>query len=279
MEETLKTASCSTQDAPFADLHATELLELQQQRWIALGRMASGITHEFNNLLYVVSGYVGLIKAQVESNSKEIDTDLLLEQLNCIEEATLQAADLSRSILNFSRETPPQFERFSLHEFLNQLHEFIQPIVSGSINFDLISDEKNDVEIFGNQSLLRQALINLILNAREACLEEGKVVLTYQVVSFEMQWITQWAEILLPGRYIRIRVQDNGEGMTKETLSRLLQPYFSTKTAQHPTCSTGTGLGLLMVQRCMQVHEGVMDCHSILNKGTYFDLYLPFDGA
>jgi two-component system, cell cycle sensor histidine kinase and response regulator CckA len=277
MEETLKTVSCSAKDECFTDLHATELLELQQQRWMALGRMASGLTHEFNNLLYVVSGYVGLIKAQVESSSKEIDTDLLLEQLNRIEEATLQAAELSRAILNFSRETPPQFERFSLHHFLVQLHQFMQPILSGCVEFDLILHEKNDFEIFGNQSLLRQALINLILNAKEACFEGGKVVLTYQMVSFETRWITQWTEILSPGRYIRIRVQDNGEGIAKETVSRLVEPYFTTKATQHQRCSTGTGLGLLMVQRCMQIHEGAMDCHSILNKGTYFDLYFPIE--
>jgi len=247
------------------DVTKEALLErqlLQAQKMEAVGTLAGGIAHDFNNLLQVVIGYSELIVLREGLDIR------LKDDVNRINEAARNGADLVHRLLTFSRKTEIKARPLNLNYQINQVRKLLQRIVPKMIEIELVLDG-NLAAINADPTQVEQILMNLAVNARDAMPEGGKLTIETKDVVLDEDYCKTHLETA-PGRYVLLIMSDSGQGMDKETLEHIFEPFYTTKGA-----GEGTGLGLAMVYGIVKQHHGYITCYSEPETGTTFKIYFP----
>jgi two-component system, cell cycle sensor histidine kinase and response regulator CckA len=229
----------------------------------ALGTMAGGFAHEFNNALFPIMGYTEMAISDLPENS---ETRRYLEKsLSQIH----RAKDLIRRILDFSHQTDPCDIPFEIQSYIKNTVKMLRTMMPANIEFcEYIAD--NCGTVTGNPDHISQILINLCTNACHAMEDSGgKLNVNAEPVCFGPDAIPEDTE-LKPGRYIRLTVSDTGCGIATEFMGRIFDPYFTTKEI-----GKGTGLGLSIVHGIVRQQSGAITVNSELRKGTTVNVYLP----
>ena len=240
-------------------LERTREALLQSQKMEAIGQLTGGIAHDFNNLLMAVLGSLELLRRRLPDDPKML---ALLE--NAIQGAE-RGTTLTKRMLAFARVQDLKQETIAIPELVRGMTDLLQrslgPSVRIETRFPLVL-----APIQADTNQLEMALLNLMVNARDAMPDGGEIV----VASREENVADSQGAGLRPGPYICLSVSDTGEGMDKETLRRAMEPFFTTKGL-----GKGTGLGLSMVHGFAEQSGGRFILHSQKGKGTTGELWLP----
>ncbi|MFH1851621.1 MAG: PAS domain S-box protein [Candidatus Neomarinimicrobiota bacterium] len=241
--------------------------QLQQaQKMEAIGQLAGGVAHDFNNMLGGIMGYTELALSRVS------DDEIVSKYLKYIVEKCDSAAVLVRQLLAFSRRQVLHMRYLSLNSNIEDSIRFLQRVIGENIivSVDLAA---NLHTINADPTAIDQIITNLCINARDAMPNGGELKLTTGNVYLDQEFCHSRSE-LEPGQYICLTVTDNGTGMDEITLSRIFEPFFTTKGT-----GRGTGLGLAMVYGLVKQHGGFLECISEVGIGSSFQLYFPALGA
>ena len=245
---------------------ARQSLEAQlreSQKMEAIGTLAGGVAHDFNNILGAILGNTELARLDAAASP------LALESLEEIRKAGLRARELVQQILAFSRRQPATRRVISLVPVVKETVRMLRATISSQISFDLQFPDPPPV-VLADSIQMQQALINLVTNAAHAmhgC--SGKITIGVEAIHLEEGSKAPVAG-MPPGRYARLTVSDTGHGMDAATLGRVFEPFFTTK----PT-GEGTGLGLSVVHGIVRAHEGHIAIASAAGAGCTFGLYFP----
>jgi two-component system cell cycle sensor histidine kinase/response regulator CckA len=245
------------------DKKRMEIKLLHQQKMESIGTMAGGIAHDFNNILTGVLGYASLLKHRLQ---EEPETQRFVE---IIETSSLRAADLVRQLLAFSRGTQPEDLQVV---YPNRVIRETARLLESSVGKDVVLEldlNPNVPPIAANTTQVQQAILNLCLNARDAMPNGGKISISTAEVDLDGDLASAYQDLVAePGKYIRIRVADNGSGIPEENLDKIFDPFFTTKEV-----GKGSGLGLAMVYGIVQNARGYVQVQSEEEKGTEFNLF------
>jgi signal transduction histidine kinase len=235
---------------------------LVAQRMEGLGRLAGGVAHDFNNLLTVIFGCTELIAEGLGSDHE------LAEHVAAVNQAAHRGSALVRQLLAFGRRQPMQRRVLEPRVMVEEFDVMLRRVIGADIRF--VSDgNRAQGSIEADPSQLEQVLMNLVVNARDAMPSGGTLSISTHDVD-----IASGSDLLRLGLreepYVCITVEDTGMGMDQETLSRIFEPFFSTKASDK-----GTGLGLSTVHGIVRQCGGAVLVDSELGAGTRFDIYLP----
>ena len=251
-------------------LHQSEakLVRLQQQlahaqKLEALGRLAAGITHDFNNILEVIYGSVYLLRSEATTLSSTAQ-----DRLQLIIEAAERGNNLTRQLLAFSSRQVLVLEPLNLNAVVKQAMAFLQGLVGAQISIQLRLDPEL-WNVTADATQVNQVLMNLCTNARDAMSASGVLEIQTSNVTVAANVVERLAEGTL-GPYVLLSVRDWGSGITPEVLERMFEPFYTTKTN-----TQGTGLGLSTVYGIVKQIGGFIDVTSEPGKGTTFFVYLP----
>ncbi|MEX0611064.1 MAG: response regulator [Pirellulales bacterium] len=234
----------------------------QAQKMEAIGTLAGGVAHEFNNLLQAIQGYT---RYAIEGLDPEDERRKDLEQ---VIHASDRAADLTRQLLGFGRREMLQLTDIEPNSLVRDLVKMMRPLIGEHIKLDLSLDEDVGI-IHADAGHIQQLLMNLCVNARDAMPEGGQLVIKTENLVLTDAYCEYHPDVK-PGRYLVLDVADSGCGMTAEVKDHIFEPFFTTKGV-----GKGTGLGLAMVYGVAQRHQGTIHVYSELGAGTTFRIYLP----
>jgi PAS domain S-box-containing protein len=240
-----------------------ELQVQQAQRMEAVGQLAGGVAHDFNNLLMIISGYADLIR------SDNFEKTEVLERVGHIAQAAKQAAFVTKQLLAFSRTQPEQLGDVDLSSLLGEMEDVIPRLAGEHIQCSIkCGPLVGRVRV--DRSEIEQVFLNLVVNARDAMPDGGRLAIETAQVDVDESYIQQAHVRITPGSYARITVGDTGIGMNEATKARLFEPFFTTKER-----GQGTGLGLSMVYGIVKRSGGDTWVYSFPGKGSTFTIYLP----
>jgi len=236
----------------------------QTQKMHALGTLAGGIAHDFNNIIFAILGFTRLAQKRLNDNDPK-----LREHLDQIQSAGLRASDLVRQILTFSRQTEQERKPLHMGALLNEMIKMLKATLPKNIAIELEMDGETDT-VQGDMSQMHQVLMNLCTNAAHAMREKGgSLRLCLRNVTITPEEARKM-EGQKPGRFIDIRVSDNGHGIDPEIIDHIFDPFFTTKKP-----GEGTGMGLSVVHGIIKTHGGFIHVDSIPGRGTTFRILLP----
>jgi len=245
----------------------TEKRRLQEalvhsQRLDAVGRLAGSVAHDFNNLLSVINGYCEILAAHVAANPQA------MREVAEIHNAGRKAAALTQQLLAFSRRQPLDARVINLNDLVAANAEIMRRLIANAGQLDLeLGDRLFNVRT--DPAQFQQVLLNLVLNARDALRDRGRIVIA--TANREVATgINRRQTDTPPGRYVAISVTDNGTGMDSDTQKHLFEPFFTTKPE-----GKGTGLGLALVYGVVQQSGGFISAQSALLVGSTFEILLP----
>jgi PAS domain S-box-containing protein len=246
------------------DITAQRGLERQlhhSQQMDAVGQLAAGVAHDFNNILTVISGYCGLLLARTRVPDPRRD-DII-----GIQEAADRAAALTQQLLAFGRKQVIQPQVLDLREVIEDTGRMLRRLLGEHIDLAITTGPLLS-PVFADRGQLSQVLINLAVNARDAMPQGGHLTIAAQDVPLSEEYASTHLEVM-PGLYVRIAVSDTGVGMTPEIQARMFEPFFTTKPA-----GKGTGLGLSTVYGIVKQLGGHMFVYSEPEQGTTIKIYL-----
>lgn len=233
------------------------------QKMEAIGRITSGVAHDFNNLLAVIMGNIELIKGSKNRNlsSKYLESALA---------ATVMGSQLTRKLLAFGRRSPLKPEIVDVNRVILEIDDLLMHTLTENISLDMsLSDDIWPISV--DRSLLENVMLNLVINARDALKDGGRILITTKnsnVPSTDSQDTDPGGNRL--NGYVLVSITDKGEGMTPQVLDQVFEPFFSTKSE-----SQGSGLGLSMASGFIQQSNGKIEVTSAPGKGTCVQLLLP----
>ncbi len=234
----------------------------QGQKMQAVGQLAGGVAHDFNNIIQAILGYLGFVKMDLSPESEAY------KDLTQAEIAAERAATLTRQLLAFSRRQILQPVVLNLDQITSDLVPMLKRLLGESINL-VFSPGTTGCSVRADRGQIEQILVNLCVNARDAITDDnGSITIETSEVVFDENYCHdhQWAE---PGHWVRLSLTDSGHGMNEDVLSQIFEPFFTTKET-----GKGTGLGLATVYGIIKQHEGLVEVVSQPNQGTCFALYL-----
>jgi signal transduction histidine kinase len=242
------------------DIIETKLTDAQ--KFETIGKLSSGLAHDFNNLLTSIFGSVSLLKNKLYNDT------IALKLVDNIESCATRARDLTKGILSFGKPTIKRREIIFVENVINELSKVINETFPNyiKVNFDI---QNPLYKILGNSTELYQILLNLTVNAKEAIREKGTINIKSENLIIDKSNIFLFPH-LNEGNYLKISVSDDGIGISEENLTKIFEPYFSTKIKD-----TGSGLGLYVTNQLIKAMNGHIEVESILNQGTTFKLYFP----
>ena len=239
----------------------------QGQKLQALGTMAAGMAHEFNNILAIVLGYAGALRNELRADASAV------KQVEEIIDAGNRGASLSRSLLSFGRSSHAATrEAVNARALIGELPTLLKPLLGPGIDLT-VKPGAAALWVNADRSILIQSLVNLVVNARDAMPAGGAVSLTLAQEPRNSDRVRRTG-LSADRDYVAVSVADTGIGMDRTTLNRLFEPFFTTKPV-----GKGTGLGLSLVFSFVKDHDGAVDVDSIPNVGTTFTLLLPVGQA
>ncbi|HXE97906.1 MAG TPA: response regulator [Dongiaceae bacterium] len=234
----------------------------QSQRMEAVGQLAGGVAHDFNNILQAIFGYSHLILANSQDN----------EQVkNYVEEvikASRRAADLTRGLLTFSRKQTVTLAVINICEVIKGNEAFLRRLIREDIELK-ITCSGEPLAVLADRGQIEQVFMNLVTNGRDAMPNGGRLSIETQRVTLDQEFIEAHG-YGTAGVYSSFSVSDSGFGMDKETQSHIFEPFFTTKEQ-----GEGTGLGLSMAYGIVKKHDGFITVYSEPGTGTIFKIYLP----
>ncbi len=234
----------------------------QAQKLEAVGALAGGVAHEFNNLLQAIRAFTMFaIKGLSPEEARYQDLQEVLK-------ASERAATLTRQLLGFSRRQQFQMTDLRLNEMLVDLKKMLQPLIGEKIELKMsLADDVGPLH--ADPTMIQQVVMNLCINARDAMPSGGALLIRTEDAALAAE-DCQARPDCKPGRYARLTVSDTGTGIPPDVLKRIFEPFFSTKGI-----GKGTGLGLAMVYGAVQQHRGMIRVHSEPGHGATFEIYLP----
>ncbi len=236
---------------------------MQAQKMESIGLLAGGVAHDFNNLLTAISGYGQIIRDCVPA-----DDELLLESIDQVLNASERAAELTRSLLAFSRKQLINPKPVLIETIIANSCKLIQRVIGEDIEFSTTFSDK-EMLVMADVGQINQVLMNLATNARDAMPHGGSLRISTCEVVVQQDFETQY-DLPAPGRYALISVSDTGLGIDEKSQGRIFEPFFTTKEV-----GKGTGLGLAMSYGAVKQHNGSILVKSEPGKGTVFNIYLP----
>jgi PAS domain S-box-containing protein len=234
----------------------------QSQKMEAIGQLAGGVAHDFNNILTSV-----LLQVSLGSEEPDLPPEVL-ESLKQIRSDAQRAANLTRQLLLFSRRQAMQLRDLNLNEVVTNLAKMLQRIIGEDVHLQL-HPHPAPLITHADASMLEQLLMNLAVNARDAMPEGGNLVIK-TLVRIVDETLARLNPDAQPGRYACLEVSDTGSGIRPEILPHIFEPFFTTKEP-----GKGTGLGLATVFGIVKQHHGWLTVYSEAGQGTTFRIYLP----
>ncbi len=234
----------------------------QSQKMEAVGTLAGGVAHDFNNIMTIIQVSADLAMVDVKKS------DPIFQSLVEIQESAERASDLTRQLLFFSRKQPMKYKSINVNETIGGLLHMVTRLLDGKITINTILESELS-PIWADLRSIEQVLINIIINARDAMPDGGQINIKTENKILNSKDCEQMSEGR-PGEYISISIGDHGSGMDMKTLQHIFEPFFSTKEP-----GKGTGLGLSVVYGIIKQHNGWIDVKSKPNRGTEFNIYLP----
>jgi PAS domain S-box-containing protein len=234
----------------------------QAQKMEAVGALAGGVAHEFNNLLQAICGYTKLaIDGLSPDEQRYQDLQLVLTSAD-------RATVLTRQLLSFGRRQVLQRTHIDPNQAVADLLKMLRPVIGE--NIDVHTQLSPSVSsIYADPGQLQQVLLNLCINARDAMPRGGRLIIRSRNVSLSESFCAGHRGSR-PGPHVLLSVADTGCGMSADVKARIFEPFFTTKEL-----GKGTGLGLAMVYAMVEQHEGIISVYSEPNLGTAFKIYLP----
>lgn len=231
------------------------------QKMEAIGRLAGGVAHDFNNLITAIAGYAGLLLEDLAPG------DVRREDALEIAATTQRARELTHQLLAFSRREEIQIQAVDLSGVVANLERLLNRLIEEAYTIDLRLDA--EVKVWGTPGLIEQVLTNLVVNARDAMPAGGELIVATGQVSLGRRKALE-LDGIAPGMYGWLRVEDEGVGIDAESQAKIFEPFFTTKEA-----GRGTGLGLSTVYGIARRCGGSVEVRSGLGEGTAFTVYFP----
>ncbi len=234
----------------------------QAAKMEAIGRLAGGVAHDFNNILTGIVGYAELLMDSLDGS------DPMLAEVSEIHRAAGRAASLTAQLLAFSRRQIIDPRVLDLNELVNSSSRMIERLIGEDVHLSLAFGD-NLGRVRADRGQIEQVLVNLAINARDAMAQGGRLTIETANVELNQAFCAKYPDAT-PGPYVMLSVADTGVGMSPETLEHLFEPFFTTKER-----GRGTGLGLSTVYGIARQNGGLVTAHSELGRGSIFRLYLP----
>ena len=230
------------------------------RRMQMVGQLASGVAHNFNNIVSAIVGYSEMASSEVEPGGKAA------RRIAEIEKAAERGRDLVDSILTFGRRSDARSSLVPITELLSETASLLRASLPSSVEL-VVSDAPGELAVFGERAQLQQVIVNLCRNAAQAMEESGRIDVSADAQHLMTARVFSSGE-LETGSYARIVVSDAGPGFGEDVAKRLFEPFFTTRPA-------GTGLGLATVRKIVRDHDGAIEVDSAREKGSRFAIWLP----
>ena len=241
---------------------ALESRLLQAQKLETIGKLSSGMAHDFNNLLSSIFGSLHLLRNRVP------ESDNVVRLIDNIENCSVRARDLTKGLLSFGKPTAKRKEIVMPNFLLSEISKVVTQTFPSNISL-VEKIEGNLHNILGNGTEIYQILLNLCVNAKESIEGKGIITLGASNILVDDSNIINYP-LLERSKYVKFSVSDTGTGISEENISKIFDPYFSTKQKD-----TGSGLGLYVSYGIIKAHKGHIEVTSKIGAGTTFDVYLP----
>ena len=241
-----------------------EEMLLHSQKMDAVGKLTGGIAHDFNNLLTAIIGFAQILQLEIGADQR---FHYLVQQILLPAE---RATNLIKALLSFSRKQVINPKPVDLNEVIYAIEKLLQRLIGD--NIDITTDlAEQELTIMADTTQIEQVIMNLATNARDAMPEGGALIIRTEVQELDNDFIQTHRFQGQPGKFVLLSIQDTGKGMTKETLSRIFEPFFTSKEE-----GKGTGLGLSVTYGIVEQHNGYIKASSEPGQGAKFEIYLPW---
>lgn len=232
------------------------------QKMAAVGQLAGGVAHEFNNILTAMVGFASLLQGKIGEEQP------MRDYVDKILELTQRQATLTRNMLALSRTQENHPHLTNLNDSIEGMRKFLSKAIGEDIELRITIEDK-DLQIMADPLQFEQALLNLVTNARDSMPGGGVLTIETSTIELDKDFIKThgYGD---PGEFAVISVSDTGAGMNEETSKRIFEPFFTTKEV-----GKGTGLGLSMVYGIIKQHKGFINVYSEPGVGSTFRIYLP----
>ncbi len=234
----------------------------QSQKMDSIGVLAGGIAHDFNNILTAILGHTEIIRKTAVLDVKATNS------LGVIEDASRRAGRMIAKLLGFARKSKLEIVPLNLNDVVYDTIKLVERLLDRNIEMSVELDSHLPY-IQGDINHIEQIVMNLIVNARDAMPQGGKLIIKTTLVGVS-QGMRDIPNYIIPGEYILMSVSDTGTGIPENVLNKIFEPFFTTKER-----GKGTGLGLSMVYGAVKEHKGYITVQSELGRGTTFNIFLP----
>lgn len=232
------------------------------QKMEAIGQLAGGISHDFNNILTAIIGFASIIQQKLPDKSPLIE---LAQQLTAAAE---RGSTLTRGLLAFSRKQESNPVVMDLNEILDRVQQLLVRLISEDVHLE-IRHSSQKLPIMADSVEIEQILMNLTTNARDAMPHGGSIDISTEAVTLDSDFVLA-SGFGQPGEYVLLKFSDTGAGMDGDVLKHLFEPFYTTKEP-----GKGTGLGLSIVYGIIKKQNGYIICQSEIGNGTTFHIYFP----
>ncbi len=246
-----------------ADREEMQRQLLQSQKMEAIGQLAGGVAHDFNNMLQVIMGHAQMLSELCDHADAEA-----VQGITEILRGAKRASELTRQLLLFSRRQVMTLKTLNYNEIVENVLKMIRRLIGEHIRLEWLPGSSVG-SVQADAGMMEQVLMNLCVNARDAMPTGGVLTIETANVVIDSDYCRthSWAR---PGRFVLLSVTDTGVGMDRETLDRVFEPFYTTKEE-----GKGTGIGLATVYGIVKQHDGMIGAYSEPGKGSLFKVYLP----
>lgn len=246
-----------------SDKKNLELKLRQSEKMQAVGLLAGGVAHDFNNQLAGIIGYADMIKESCEDGSPINDF------VNNILTAAKRSSELTSQLLAFARKGKYQSKTINVHEIIDETVALLNRSINKKIHIKKVFNSKIPF-VQGDSTQLQNVILNLAVNGCDSMNDGGELTISTSSTFLDEKFCKSSSYSITPGMYMQITIEDNGHGIPEEIQNRIFEPFFTTKEP-----GKGTGMGLSAVYGTVKNHKGAIELESATNKGTRISVYFP----